>query len=547
MASGEKKTLRWCHGGAKGGQSPFSGQPSLASLAYGLFIATNATCLWGGLFPFLPAEFRASKVMSSFYLAVTLSSTASYLLCAAFAIRRRSANKGKESAKPAVVVYLLGWVCVIAAAYVHAQMVVLTIVGGTLLGVGISLFYELWQQVFSSQEADKGDANLLFGTALGSLIYFGLMLLPETVTAFLIPLVFLPLFGLALILCRRQMDVGQPMFQDDPSEHREVYRHAERELRRSALCVGGIGFCAGIMRSLSVMSSDVGMLVNLLSMGSALVAATAMLCWWGRRGLTLSVVHLYQAAFPFLMTSFLALSLLGTAIASWMAGALYALYNLSTILMTIRCAQTSRESGVDPLFIYGAAASISTLLNNVGFIAGSFSESVRVMNVPPMMLTGLVSCYLLSIIYHLGQVGAERRGRAADAIELVGPSQSVTMSGRGRGVSPTPEQPTQTNAPNAGENARAMGSREKASSPDGGFRDRVSKQVEALRRFYGLSTREAQVMELIARGYSVPRMAEQLVVSENTIRTHTKRICKKLDVHKKQELLDLMESFDPVR
>ena len=33
--------------------------------------------------------------------------------------------------------------------------------------------------------------------------------------------------------------------------------------------------------------------------------------------------------------------------------------------------------------------------------------------------------------------------------------------------------------------------------------------------------------------------------TENTIRTHSKRIYAKLDIHKKQELLDLIESFDP--
>lgn len=35
------------------------------------------------------------------------------------------------------------------------------------------------------------------------------------------------------------------------------------------------------------------------------------------------------------------------------------------------------------------------------------------------------------------------------------------------------------------------------------------------------------------------------MVSENTIRTHSKRIYTKLDIHKKQELLDLIDSFDP--
>lgn len=50
-------------------------------------------------------------------------------------------------------------------------------------------------------------------------------------------------------------------------------------------------------------------------------------------------------------------------------------------------------------------------------------------------------------------------------------------------------------------------------------------------------------MELLARGNSVARIAEVLVVSENTIRTHSKRIYAKLSIHKRQELVDLVESF----
>ena len=40
------------------------------------------------------------------------------------------------------------------------------------------------------------------------------------------------------------------------------------------------------------------------------------------------------------------------------------------------------------------------------------------------------------------------------------------------------------------------------------------------------------------------RIAETLFVSENTVRTHSKRIYAKLDVHKKQQLRDLVESYE---
>ena len=52
-------------------------------------------------------------------------------------------------------------------------------------------------------------------------------------------------------------------------------------------------------------------------------------------------------------------------------------------------------------------------------------------------------------------------------------------------------------------------------------------------------------MEHIVRGKTVVRIAEELVISENTVRTHSKRIYVKLDIHKRQELIDLVESFEP--
>ena len=73
--------------------------------------------------------------------------------------------------------------------------------------------------------------------------------------------------------------------------------------------------------------------------------------------------------------------------------------------------------------------------------------------------------------------------------------------------------------------------------------DRVSKRCKRLSELYGLSSREAEVMELLVRGYSGPAIAEMLFISENTMRTHSKRIYAKLDIHKKQELLVLIDQM----
>ena len=47
-------------------------------------------------------------------------------------------------------------------------------------------------------------------------------------------------------------------------------------------------------------------------------------------------------------------------------------------------------------------------------------------------------------------------------------------------------------------------------------------------------------MGLYAQGRSRTFISSQLVISENTVRDHLKSIYRKLDVHNKQELIDLI-------
>lgn len=59
---------------------------------------------------------------------------------------------------------------------------------------------------------------------------------------------------------------------------------------------------------------------------------------------------------------------------------------------------------------------------------------------------------------------------------------------------------------------------------------------------YGLSAREQEVFEMLARGRNRAYISKALVVSDNTTRTHMKNVYRKLGVHSQQELIDLVES-----
>ena len=534
-------------------------RPNVASLGYGLFLAINAASVWGGVFPFLPLAFQTADVMLWFFAAESVAFTATFLASAA-GTWFFPAETRRFMVKAVTVPYMGGWCLLIAAMYLRGATVPLVFIGGALLGVGSAGFYMLWQRLFASQDAREGMGNLIAGTAWAAVLYFALYLIPVAVTAYLIPCVFLPLFGLAAVLKSRSIDLDQPMFEDVPREHRRTYRHVLATVWRPALSLGTLGFCTGVMRSLAIGDPEVGTLVNALSMGAMLVAAVALLAVWATKSLRINVATSYRVFFPVVTTGFLLLPLLGDSYAEGLAAGLYALWSVAIVLMMIQCAQVSRDGGINPVFIYGVFGGIMYALHDVGFLGGSVLERVAaggamvvasgeaaeavaggaLGGLPPLALVTIAALYLLGIMYFIGQGGFRRvlADTDIDEIELL----ALQRGGKGNRAdrAQTKSEDATPAAPDSEHVAQEAPTRDGAA-----FRDRFSKQMAAVREFYGLSAREAEVAELIARGNTVAHIAELLFVSENTVRTHSKRIYVKLDIHKRQELIDLVESFEP--
>ncbi len=66
---------------------------------------------------------------------------------------------------------------------------------------------------------------------------------------------------------------------------------------------------------------------------------------------------------------------------------------------------------------------------------------------------------------------------------------------------------------------------------------------EALISKYKLTSREVEVMGLFAQGYSLSKVSQELYISLGTAQSHIKSIYRKLDVHSKDELIALIDSW----
>ncbi|WP_080801041.1 LuxR family transcriptional regulator [Arabiibacter massiliensis] len=72
---------------------------------------------------------------------------------------------------------------------------------------------------------------------------------------------------------------------------------------------------------------------------------------------------------------------------------------------------------------------------------------------------------------------------------------------------------------------------------------REGRLAELTARYF-LSAREVEILSLLVSGRNGPYIAELLCVSDNTVKTHIRHIYTKLDVHNRQELLDLAFSSE---
>lgn len=69
----------------------------------------------------------------------------------------------------------------------------------------------------------------------------------------------------------------------------------------------------------------------------------------------------------------------------------------------------------------------------------------------------------------------------------------------------------------------------------------TTDQVNAIARQYGLAERELEIALLMAKGRSARYISEELHLSQSTVHTYQRRMYQKLQIHSKQEFIDMLE------
>lgn len=492
------------------------------ALVYGGFLACTSVLLWGGYLAALPPAFEANYRIAS-YFACGFSFPFGFFVssAASYATPTRSTWRSPSAAfslSTAAAILLL------TQAYTGTCNTAVGIATGGILGFASALFFCDLQETVANLKIFSSGMAVFGAAAISAALYLILKAIPSNAAVWLVMLVFMPAIAIGQIAIRKSIDQDgkpHPMFQTIPKNNRGKIANAARDLWRPLLCISFSAFLIGIIRADALGNTEILSNINDSGMLGLLVASIALLALWKviyERGV---LSKLQLIVFPLIATSFLLLPFLSRTSQDVFVSFAFTVFSITSSLMVVSCARAARIYAIHPVMTYGAFAGIVYLFLAVGIATSFVFGGIRQDGSLWLFAIALVAIYVLSMALMLGKRPSQLQKKDL-AVDKQHPTEERGMKADG---------------------AKSTSPVHKERTFDSESRPLEQRCSEAAARF-GLTKRETEIMEFLAHGRDVPFIAEELTLSKNTIRTHVKNIFTKMSVHSKQELIDLVSSFE---
>lgn len=439
------------------------------------------------------------------------------------------------------------------------------IVGGLMTGYGSALIVLRWVLVFEQATRKVFLANLPLFLAFTAMLCLTVTYLP--VEAVVVSVISFPIIsGLCLEMAQSHMDAETLLEMDNLGEASDIDqpRHAQPMLP-VLVCVGIVGVLNGILDMSQADNAVDGIklahgIVNLLLVFVLVwLAARKLGVSWNDSGVTFlfPAVLLIAICVPVISNESRVHSIMAVGDLS---------YELLLFSLVVLLAGVYARSAV-------RFFAIARIINAISFYCGqAFGELLPLGLAANATLqatcTLLVSCIEMALLYlvivQLDDAdethGAQDRrddGRDPDRRvgdrprRALGSTDGRALSGDPLSDNANPRDPLAEPAP-AGPAVRhpaqapvADSSHHLGQTPpaDLARRRRFRECATEIEEDFGLSRRECDVFELLAKGTSTRRIQEELDISVNTVSFHVRNIYSKLDVHSKQQLVDLVDTY----
>lgn len=485
-----------------------------ASLSFALIIAANSMAEW---LPFVPnAESGLPHLLMELISPLTYCLT--WILCMFIGFFAPASAKGP------VVFGALGLIYANMATALFRQcgfeIPIEANVAGTIANnIGAPLLYLLWEQYFASEDDDQCIADILVGRGLPVLLFALLGLISSSSQTMGLRAVILLVAAVTLTRCYRSMDWSAPMYAERPLDHRRTYLNVMVLSWKSALCIGSLAFLYTVLRSAFTSSnSTLNGIFTYAPLLGMLVASLAIMALWQRRSFSFNVIQVFRSLFPFLLCLLAAIPLFATALPQITYGIAYGIFSLLVSIGMVQCCQTCKRDGISPLFMFGFYFGIVNVMQLLGYGFSSILKTYAFFGQPHGFVIALSAMFVTSLVFYLVRGNLDSKTTAFTNAEFIALSHVPDSDSR-LVVSTNP--------------------RDALRNP---YWDRLAKQCANTAARFRLTAREAEVLELLARGNTVPAIAESLVISTGTVQTHCKRLYAKMGIHKKQELIDIVRA-----
>ncbi|WP_302964403.1 response regulator transcription factor [uncultured Adlercreutzia sp.] len=440
---------------------------------------------------------------------------------------------------------------------------------GILTGIGSAVLLLFWGTSFARADvrtiATCGATAVVGGFALNTLV---LQSLP------------FPIGGIAaaLLPVGELVALNRVVSADEARPHRPFNSLPTSKARMALKLFAPMafaGFTLGILKHISVQTTLGGALtpescVTLLLAGSLTVSLFVLfprLYPQGRWDTLLRVVVPLISCVSFLFAMLV--------FADRMLSDLFLLiaYIFIETVVWVYYAYLAHKMRLSPIFIFGLSRGIITLFMLLGAIAAAwcnpYLEATPVGDVAAILISlvlialgfalmpretdilhSIVECPAVRLVSLELEEGLGLLGQSAPAAE---DSPSSPQAAPAEGCLPDSEaaceagrRPTvaQGTSPTAAPTSAARAAMER--TPDAAERTggRFSAKVKKVASLYLLTERETDILFELAKGGSASYIQEKYYISASTVKTHIRNIYRKLDIHKRSDLLRLLEEID---
>ena len=361
------------------------------------------------------------------------------------------------------------------------------VVAAIAAGVGIAWLYLQWAPFYARLDVRDAIACIFCAMAVGSVLKTPIDLMPALPAA--VVLAALPF--LSVVFARRAMRLQPPLKR----EPRLFYDQNPTSIPwKILLGVAAYSLIIGVIQGMPIQADPTPLaLLAIVHHGAEAVVALAVLWWVFAKGGLLRFSSLWRAILLFTATGLFFLPVIDAQWVGWALVLISIAQTLVVMLFWTMLADVAHHSRTSPYVIFGSGWIAYSLPFAVGVVCGQMAGLHGLGSSVLILLAYLLT---LAAVFALNEGNFSQRRIFAD-LDVPAPEQSMFA--------------------------------------------RIDEGCETLGREFGLTAREVEVLQLLCKGRSKSYIAESLFISENTVRSHSKHIYAKLDVHSKQEILDLMD------